>query len=65
MPIVQAVGSASYGRGKRGKPRAAAIQSAMQQAILDAIARGVPVDDIKTMRSVQMAARQRILDEEK
>lgn len=61
MPIVEAVGSASYGRGRRGKNRAAKIQEAMRQAILDALARGVPVDDIKGMRKAQMEARERVL----
>lgn len=62
MPIVEAVGTANY---YRRTPRAKRIQEAMRQAILAAIAEGVPVEDVKTMKARQMAARQRILDEEK
>lgn len=61
MPIVEAVGSANMGPGSRAKK----IQEAMRQAILDAINEGVPVEDIKTMKARQMAARKRVLDSEK
>jgi formaldehyde-activating enzyme involved in methanogenesis len=54
MPIVEAVGSASFGKNKA---RAAQIQAAMAQAVADAIAEGVSVYDATELLRRQMAAR--------
>jgi 2-methylaconitate cis-trans-isomerase PrpF len=63
---VFAVGASSHtlNQTPSGKARAAAIEAAMSQAVLDASAEGLDVNkDAAKVRERMMAARQRVIDE--
>ena len=61
--IVEAVGTASgsmvSGQGSRSKR----IEAAMTKAVEDALAEGVPMDDVETIKARKMAARAAVLVE--
>lgn len=61
--IVEAVGTASSVSGNKDLSKR--IEAAMSQAVTDALAEGIAMDDTETIKARIMAARSKVLDEAK
>ena len=60
MPIVEAVGSASFSPNKGGAKMSKLIEQAMSNAVHAALTEGVSIHDSETIRARMLAAREAV-----